>query len=61
VDTALYYLTRVLIVLASIGVIGCLLVIPWTAASILRVAFQEDTPTELAQTEKLPPQPAASK
>lgn len=57
-DTAIYILTRVLIVLATIGLFGCLLVIPWTAASILRVAFQKDTPTELGETEGLPPTPA---
>lgn len=49
-DTALYILTKVLIVLATMGVIGCCLVIPATAASILRVAFQKDTETELSET-----------
>jgi hypothetical protein len=50
VDTALYILTHILVVLAAFGVIGCCLVIPATAASILRVAFQKDTETELAET-----------
>jgi hypothetical protein len=48
-DTAIYILAKVLIVLAAIGIIGCCMVIPATAASILRVAFQKDTETELAQ------------
>ena len=48
-DALLYLLSRVLTVIAAIGAIGCLLVIPFTAASILRVAFQKDTETELSE------------
>ena len=50
VDTVLYIFSRVLVVMAAIGVVGCMLVIPFTAASIMRVAFQKDTETELAET-----------
>ena len=48
VDIFLYAFSKVLIVLAAIGAIGCLMVIPATAVSILRVAFKKDTEQELA-------------
>ena len=49
VDTAIYIFSRVLTMMAAIGAIGCLLVIPLTAISILRVAFQKDSETEPAE------------
>ena len=42
-----FTLIELLVVIAIIGTLGCLLVIPFTAASILRVAFQKDTETEI--------------
>lgn len=38
---------KLLVILAALGAIGCLLVIPITAYQILRVAFQEDNIEEL--------------
>jgi hypothetical protein len=56
-DSLVYILSRLLTVIAAIGAVGCLLVIPFTAASILRVAFEKDTETELAETSRAFPTP----
>ena len=59
VDTALYIFSRVLTGMTAIGAVGCLLVIPFTAASILRVAFQKDSETEPAEPVSPPRIPVA--
>jgi hypothetical protein len=48
VDTLLYFLSRVLIALFLIGVIGCLLVIPKTAFELFKVLLEPDTEEETA-------------
>jgi hypothetical protein len=40
-------LPKILVVIAALGAFGCLLVIPITAAQILKVAFEEDNLQEL--------------
>ena len=60
VDTLLFLLTKFLVAIAVLGVIGCCLVIPFTAVSILRVAFQKDTENELAErTQRLTNKPVS--
>ncbi len=51
----LHALSKLLIVLAAIGAIGCLMVIPATAISILKVAFTKDTEQELAEKTQVRP------
>jgi hypothetical protein len=41
-------LPKILVVIAALGAIGCLLVIPITASQILKVAFEDDNPQELS-------------
>jgi hypothetical protein len=41
-------LPKILVVIAALGAIGCMLVIPITAAQILKVAFEEDNLQELS-------------
>jgi hypothetical protein len=47
-ETIALILPKFLVVIAGLGAIGCLLVIPITAAQILKVAFEEDNPQELS-------------
>ncbi|MCU1287126.1 MAG: hypothetical protein JWO13_3476 [Acidobacteriales bacterium] len=46
-ETVAQVLPKFLVVLAALGALGCLLVIPITAAQILKVAFEEDNLQEL--------------
>jgi hypothetical protein len=55
VDTAIDILAKILVAIAAIGAVGCLLVIPTTAISILRVAFTKDTEQELAEKRRVRP------
>src|SRR5437879_10724827 len=45
-ETVAQVLPKFLVVLAALGALGCLLVIPITAAQILKVAFEEDNRSE---------------
>jgi len=47
-DAFLSILVEVLKVLFAIGVLGCGLVIPMTAAQLFRVLFQKDSDAEIA-------------
>lgn len=47
-ETLLYFLTKLLIGLFIVGVIGCLLVIPTTAFELFKVLFEPDTDEETA-------------
>jgi hypothetical protein len=50
----MFLLTRALLVLFAIGVLGCLIVIPATAVQLFKVLFQPDTAEETAgNTQKL--------
>jgi hypothetical protein len=55
VDTVIDILAKILVAIAAIGGVGCLLVIPTTAISILRVAFTKDTEQELAEKIRVRP------
>jgi hypothetical protein len=55
VDTVIYIVAKILVAIAAIGAIGCLLVIPMTAISILRVAFTKDTEQELTAKVRVRP------
>jgi hypothetical protein len=48
VETFVYLLSRVLIALFIVGVIGCLLVIPRTALELFKVLLEPDTDEEMA-------------
>lgn len=47
-DTLLYYMMRVLIGLFLVGLVGCLLVIPFTAVELFAALFQPDEPEDEA-------------
>jgi hypothetical protein len=47
-ETIALILPKILVVIAALGAIGCLLVIPITAVQILKVAFDEDNLQELS-------------
>lgn len=42
-ETAIHLLARILLVLFAIGVCGCLLVIPATAAALIKAMMEPDT------------------
>jgi hypothetical protein len=46
VETVVHLLARVLMVLFAIGVIGCLMVIPATAAALVKAMLEPDAPEE---------------
>jgi hypothetical protein len=46
VETFVHLLARVLMVLFAIGVVGCLLVIPVTAAALIKAMMEPDAPEE---------------
>jgi hypothetical protein len=46
VETAVHLLSRLLLVLFAVGVLGCLLVIPVTAAALIKAMMEPDAPEE---------------
>jgi hypothetical protein len=54
VDIVLFILSRVLLALFAVGVIGCLIVIPATAFQLFKAVIEPDTDEETAgNTQKL--------
>jgi hypothetical protein len=50
VDLLSYILSKALVVIFAVGVVGCLLVVPMTAIALFRVLFKEDSPDDIERS-----------